>query len=189
MIRSFIAIEMPADLRSRLEATIDELRNLRVDARLSRPESVHLTLKFLGDIRESQIQPIEDALTRSVEDRRPFPIRISGLGVFPYLANPRVVWVGIDGGKELIDLQHDVESSLSELAFPPEKRAYEPHLTLARVKSRRNIAALIHYVESSGSAVALGEFVARGLHLYQSILKPQGAEYRKLASLTFGQSA
>ena len=184
MIRAFIAIEIPGDLRDALASTVSELEKLHIDARFSRPESIHLTLKFLGDIEESRIGEIENALRELLQDRTAFSIRVGGLGAFPYLANPRVVWVGVDGGTALQELQHDVEVGLSKLGFPPEKRAFTAHLTLARVKSRRNVAALIHYVESAESG-DLGEFEARQLHLYQSILRPEGARYSKLVSLEF----
>lgn len=185
MIRAFVAIEIPEDLRSALASTIGALEKLRIDARLSRSESIHLTLKFLGDIEESQVGAIETALREVLEDRSPFSIRVGGLGAFPYLANPRIVWVGVDGEKALPELQHDVEVGLSKVGFSPEKRAFQPHLTLARVKSRRNIAALIHHVESAQS-LDLGEFTARQLHLYRSVLRPDGARYSKLVSLDLG---
>ncbi len=185
MIRAFVAIEIPEQLRIALASTIGALEKLHLEARLARPESIHLTLKFLGDIEESGIGAIETVLRGVLEGRSPFSIRVGGLGAFPYLANARVVWVGVDGGKALQELRQDVETGLSKLGFSPEKRAFQPHLTLARVKSRHNIAALIHYVESAQS-VDLGEFTAGQLHLYRSVLRPDGAQYSKLVSLDLG---
>jgi RNA 2',3'-cyclic 3'-phosphodiesterase len=185
VIRAFVAVEIPEDLRAALTSTIGALERLGIDARMSRPESIHLTLKFLGDIEEAQIGAIESTLREVLEDRSTFPVRIGGLGAFPYLANARVVWVGVDGGEALSQLQHRVDTGLSKLGFVPEKRKFKPHLTLARVKSRHNIAALIHYVESARS-LDLGEFTARQLHLFRSILRPDGARYSKLVSLDFG---
>lgn len=188
-MRAFIAIDLPLELREGLTSALRELKALQVDARLSRPESIHLTLKFLGNIEGQQVEAIEGALEEVLHHQAPFSIRVGGLGVFPYLANPRVVWVGVEGGTALEDLQREVEGCLSPLGFPPEKRAFHPHLTLARVKSRRNIAALIHYVESSHSVDSLGEFTARALHLFQSTLRPEGAEYTKLVTLEFGSAS
>ncbi|MFZ0427010.1 MAG: RNA 2',3'-cyclic phosphodiesterase [Acidobacteriota bacterium] len=182
MIRAFVAIEMPEDLRHELSESIAALGRLGADVRLSRPESVHLTLKFLGDIEEHQVVPIGKALSELAGNQAAFRVRIGGLGAFPYLANPRVIWIGVDGGSPLQVVQGAVEERLAPLGFPPEKRPFQPHLTLARVKSRHNVAALIHYVESHQAEAPAGEFVARQLHLYQSLLRPEGAQYRKLVT-------
>lgn len=182
MIRAFVAIEIPTSLRESLERTMRRLQRLDLDARFSRPESLHLTLKFLGDIREDQVDAIGIALAEAARVRDPFPISVAGLGAFPQLADPRVVWVGIDGGSPLEELQRAVETGLSDLGFAADTRSFQPHLTLARVKSRHNIAALIHHLESERLGEPLGDFVAREVHLYRSVLRPDGARYTKLVS-------
>ncbi len=183
MIRSFVALPVPDEVRSGLAGLMDEMRRLGIDAKFPRPESIHITLKFLGDVEESRLAEIGTALRETAIRARAFDLGIEGLGVFPHLANPRVVWTGIRcANRGLVDLQRSVEESLQRVGFPVEKREFQAHLTLARIRSRRRIALLMDFVERRSPEVDLGSVAAEEFHLYQSILRPQGAEYRKLQS-------
>jgi 2'-5' RNA ligase len=159
------------------------MSDLGIDARYPRPEALHLTLKFLGDIEESQVPLIGEVLEGVAQRSRQFNLSIEGLGVFPHLSNPSVVWTGIQcEGPFLLQLQQSMDAGLLGLGFPKEGRAFRPHLTLARVRSRRKIALLMDFVERSGAQVDLGSFVAAEFHLFRSILRPEGAQYHRLQS-------
>lgn len=182
MIRCFVAIPLPEDILAELDRVSRQLRDLGIDARFPRPESIHLTLKFLGDVPESVIPDILTTLEARVSRHEPFEVNVRKAGVFPHLANPRVVWLGIEPEDELRQLQLSVEKGLVELGFEKERRRFSPHLTLARVKSRRMIANLMHYVEVHGPSLELGSFAVGTVILYRSELRPDGAVYSQLGS-------
>ena len=185
-IRSFIAIEVPRGLKSRLEEVQRELRRTEADVKWVRPEAIHLTLKFLGSIRQEDVGKISGAVAPVIAGWTPFEIRIQGMGGFPNLRNPRVVWVGVDRGKEsLVSLQQEIERKMAELSFPPENRSFSPHLTLGRVRSSRGRAHLTQAVESR-KGLELGIFQGREVILFRSELKPSGAVYTKLKEFPMG---
>jgi 2'-5' RNA ligase len=179
-IRSFIAIEVPPALKSRMEEILRELRRTDADVKWVRPEAVHLTLKFLGSIRPEDVERISLALSSVIAGGDPFEVRVQGMGCFPNPRNPRVVWMGVDRGKEeLVSLQKAVEKKMSELSFPPEDRPFSPHLTLGRVRSPRGKAGLTQALEKHKGA-DIGIFQAREVILFRSELRPAGAVYTKL---------
>ena len=135
-IRSFIAIELPDELKlklGQLEAQLKSGQQLRV--KWIDPNSIHLTLKFLGDIGEERVADVVAAVERVTGRADPFTLRTSGVGGFPNREQARVVWVGLTGDLEALGaLQKAVEGALSGLGFPAERRSYFPHLTLGRVR-------------------------------------------------------
>jgi 2'-5' RNA ligase len=183
-VRTFVAIELPDPILARLE----ELQaRIKEDVppglvRWVRPEGIHLTLKFLGDVPVAQIEGLARALQEACAPHGGFTVRIAGLGCFPNPHRPRVIWVGVEEPSgALARLQHDVERALTPLGYPPEGRAFSPHLTLSRVKGggREALEALGAYV--SRSAVTVGEMQASAVHLMRSDLRPSGAVYTALA--------
>lgn len=182
MIRSFIAIAIPAGIEKGLEAVASDLKQLRINARFTRVTSIHLTLKFLGDIEASRVERIGQVLEKSAQKIGRFTVSIEGVGVFPSLKRPRIVWVGVREEPMLVSLQRDIESNLEILDFEVEKRLFKPHLTLARIKSSKGLPDLRAYLEDEGPEFAIGSFEVHDFHLYQSILRPQGAEYRQLST-------
>ena len=179
-IRSFIAIEVPRELKSKLEELQRELRRTEADVRWVRPEAIHLTLKFLGSLRQEDVEKISRAMAPVVTLWKPFEVCIQGTGCFPNPRNPRVIWVGIERGKEtLSSLQQRVEKELAELSFPPEDRPFSPHLTLGRVRSPRAKTGLCRAVEKY-RGVEIGTFQAREVILFRSELRPSGAVYTRL---------
>ena len=185
-MRSFVAISLPEGAIRALRRVQDKLkRTLGSQAcRWVQPENIHLTLKFLGDIPISDLSRIAGALRESCGAYAPFEVCLSGLGCFPNLLRPRVLWVGIGGDvAALSHLQQSVEQALSELGYPPEGRPFSPHLTLARVRNgarRADVAALGQTV----GTLSLGE-VARipveHVLLMRSDLRPGGPNYTELA--------
>ncbi len=182
MIRAFVAIDLPESVRENLEKTARQLESLDLHGRTANVGGLHLTLKFLGNIDEDQIPPVNDALRSCGERVRAFELRVRGVGVFPHAARPRVIWAGVEANDVLTDLQARVEAGLGEIGFSPEKRQYHPHLTLMRLKSTRNHKELLRYLREEGKQQQAGSVSVEEFHLYRSILKPSGAEYQKLAS-------
>jgi len=182
-IRSFIAIEVPPELKARLEELQRELRRTDADVKWVRPEGIHLTLKFLGSILREDIEKISMAIGPVISGFEPFEIRLFGMGSFPTSRNPRVIWVGVDRGKEEVSsLQRAIEDKMAKLSFPSENRPFSPHLTLGRVRSGRGKLMLSQAIEAN-KEVEVGTFWARKVFLYQSELKPSGAVYTKLKEL------
>jgi 2'-5' RNA ligase len=193
-IRSFVAIELPDDARRALAALQRDLKaQASPDAvRWSRPESIHLTLQFLGDVAPGQIEKIVSALHEVCADPSPFAFELAGVGVFPNPNRPRVVWVGvIEPSGVLLALQKGVNQALAPLGFPPEERRFTPHLTLgraARRASRQELAELGAMVARS-EVGSVGRVVADHISLMKSDLRPGGAVYTPLAVIPFGESA
>jgi 2'-5' RNA ligase len=183
-IRTFVAIELaPAilerlgDLQSRMQQDLPPKL-----LRWVRPEGIHLTLVFLGEIQVEQADRVAEALRQACAGHGPFSVSIAGMGCFPNTRRPRVVWVGVDEPSgALARLQRDIEGALEPLGFPPEGRRFSPHLTLGRVKGggRQALEALGTYVEQA--KVRVGEMRVEAVHLMRSDLQPGGAVYTELA--------
>jgi 2'-5' RNA ligase len=186
MIRAFIAISIPESILRRCQALSDGLRALKLEGRFARTPSIHLTLQFLGNIEEVKITPIEKILRETGRDIMPFNVEVRKLGVFPNRSRPWVLWIGVHPVDAVSDLQGRLQEGLNPLGFSGEDRPFHPHLTLLRLKSRKNVSALIDYVEGAGADEQAGLLKVKEVHLYQSILKPDGAEYRKLATARLG---
>ena len=186
MIRAFIAIQIPDDLLKRIETEAKRLKNLRIDARFTKKSSIHLTLKFLGDIDENLVASVGDALQESARALDRFRLGIEGLGVFPIRKTPRVIWIGVRKEPMLVELHQQVEANLQGLGFETEGRPFRPHLTIARLKSSKNLAGLEDFIVMEGAEFKIGTFEVGAVHLYQSLLYPDGAEYRQLSTHTLG---
>ncbi|MFC1982964.1 RNA 2',3'-cyclic phosphodiesterase, partial [Chloroflexota bacterium] len=137
-VRSFIAIELPDELKSGLSRLQAQLKSVgQFPAKWVDPYSTHLTLKFLGNIGLDRIDDITKAMETATLGVSPFHLEVKGLGVFPNLRRAQIAWVGIDGEVDrLKQLQQRIESNLAPLGFAPESREFTPHLTLARLRDR-----------------------------------------------------
>jgi len=178
-IRAFIAISLPREYQDGL-AEIRESQKRRLRSKLSwtRPGNWHLTLKFLGDVEEKQVGAIKRFLSNV--NFKAFTLQAGGAGFFPPGKNPRVLWVGVEQGKEACtDLAKAVEKALLELGFAKERRGFSPHLTLARVRQ----AAYDPWEEilKDISAVSWPAFTVDRFVFQQSVLGPQGPAYTALA--------
>ncbi len=178
-MRAFVAIELPEEIRLALRQEQSRFRLAAPEARWTRPEGIHLTLKFLGEISDGQIAGVTEAL-QQIESIEPFRVAAKGFGFFPDGRRPRVFWAGLEAPAELAQLAAGVERALEPLGFPREKRAFSPHLTLARFKVPRPQPALEQLLGERGEAL-LGEFKVSEFFLWESRLSPQGAQYRKVA--------
>jgi 2'-5' RNA ligase len=185
-VRAFIAIAVPGSVLRSCEEIIAQLRKLDLQGRFAKTGSIHLTLQFLGNIEKDQIAPIGQVLEQAGSGVDPFDLEVGQLGVFPHLAHPRVVWIGVEAVDGLMALHSKIQEGLEPLGFPPENRDFHPHLTLLRLKSRRNLGGLSEYLQAEGPRQRAGVIQVGEIHLYQSILKRQGAEYQKLLTFVLG---
>jgi RNA 2',3'-cyclic 3'-phosphodiesterase len=178
-MRTFVAIELPEAVRAELGRQQHALRSPARDARWTRPEGMHLTLKFLGEISEAQLAPLRAALA-ALGPFAPFDVEVKGFGFFPDARRPRVFWAGVEGGSRLAELAGSVEGALEVLGFERERRAFNPHLTLARFKTPHPQPALAEAIEQLKDS-SFGRFAVSEFFLFESQLSPEGARYQKLA--------
>ena len=185
-IRSFLALDPPEEVLREIGAVQNRLRKLiEGDVRWVRPEGIHLTLKFFGDISGGDVANIATVVEKAAEGERPFSLAVIGAGVFPDPHRPRVLWLGMNGDVErLLVFQKGVEQALLQIGFPREQRPFRPHLTLGRIKTSRGLIGLARALEK-GEEYTAGRFVASGLSLIQSELTPRGAVYTKLKWFPF----
>lgn len=154
----------------------------------TRPESIHLTLKFLGEIDPGRVEEISRVLEGAAKSHPRFIVSAGGVGGFPTLKAPRVVWVGIDGGPELKGLQTDIDGRLGDIGFERDGREFTPHLTLCRIKSMADSRAL-GGLASGLKAEKMLDFEAGSFILFESRLNPRGAVYTALKTFTLGGGA
>lgn len=186
VIRAFIAADLPEDLRHALDRVMRHLKSelKGVPIRWVPPENIHLTLKFLGEVSQRNLPFLIELLQGEVADQRPFEFGVGGLGAFPDIRRPRVIWVGVKGPKELHDLHHAVENAMEKIGYARETRPFEPHLTLGRV-SRNASPEEVRRVSEVLRAVQvgfLGSALVEEVYLYRSDLRPTGAVYTRLAT-------
>jgi len=189
MIRSFIAVELPQETRDALAFVQERLRQRGAGIRWLNPNSIHLTLKFLGNVASNQVDEIAAAVARELRGEQPFTLSAAGLGIFPDKRSPRVIWVGIQGEVErLRHIQALLESTLEKLDFAREQRSFRPHLTIGRVKDRRRCQGLLQAMASL-QLPECKSFDVDQIILYKSDLRPTGAIYTKLHCLPLSASA
>jgi 2'-5' RNA ligase len=185
-IRSFIAIEIPEDIQDAMGRIQERLRSADVNVRWTQPHSIHLTVKFLGDVPDADIPKVCEVMKSVSSLRRPFELTACGLGSFPAKGAPRIIWVGFSGELDaLAKLVDDMERGIADgLGIPPENRAFHPHLTLGRVKSSRDAERLRKLMDQCDPA-ELGTFTAEGVTLFMSKLSRDGSIYTPMAETRF----
>ena len=179
MIRTFIALPIPDDLKKCLEDAISSLRSRNSSVRWVRPENIHLTIKFLGHISEDLVKPMSMELDKTLEHYGEMDLTLSGLGVFPNIRRPRVVWAGLEGDTEqLVKMALSVDATCAGLGIHKDKRPFSPHITLGRLKVPSMIDLDIHLRRKS--------YRAKEVVFYRSELLPQGARYTVLHTSNLG---
>lgn len=186
MVRAFIALDLPAGVHRALAGLQQEWQQTAAPVSWIKPESIHLTLKFLGNIANDQVGEIQEYLRRIAITTAPFRLQPLGCGAFPSIKQMRVLWVGLQGGTEaLLQLQKAVEEALVPLGFAPEGRPFRGHLTLGRVKGRRHLQLLQEAVLRRQGFQAEA-FDVTDVVLYRSELRPEGARYTALLRAPLG---
>jgi RNA 2',3'-cyclic 3'-phosphodiesterase len=182
-MRTFIAIEIPEETRQGLRDAQQVLRTDAVDAGWPKPEGIHLTLKFLGEVPDARIPEITNALTAAATGTGRFRLAVQGTGTFPNARNARVVWAGVSGEIETLNrLQAAVEDAMERAGFERENRPFTPHLTLGRIKyirSRETWTRALDQVKD----LSLPAFDVTSFILMKSELKRTGAEYAQIAKI------
>ncbi len=180
VMRLFIAIELPEDIKQAIAKVQEQLRSSGASANWTRPEGIHLTLKFLGEVPDAKVQEIMAAISGAAQGTGKLDLKVAGAGAFPNVKAPRVLWLGLSGDLEkLTVLQAAVEDAMERAGFEREERKFSPHLTLARVKflkPRDNWAAMIGGIRNAD----LGGFTADRVSLMKSELRRDGAVYAEV---------
>ena len=189
MIRVFLAVELSPNIQEKLFALQRQLKGTLPPINWVRPESIHLTLKFLGYVDPSLVSQLLSALEPIGENHSPFSIDVQSLGVFPQVKHPRILWVGLTGNTQALhDLVFEIEAVLETHGFPPEEKAYHPHLTLARIK-RENAKVGLALIQTRvlESDQHLGTLIVDRFTLFQSDLDSSGARYTLLWTVPFSE--
>jgi 2'-5' RNA ligase len=175
-IRSFLALDPPEEIRGEIALVQSRLRKfISGDIRWVRPEGIHLTLKFFGDIFADDVENIAAVIEKAAAGERPFSLAIGGAGV----------WLGMNGDVErLVVFQKGLDQALRQIGFPSEERPFRSHLTLGRIKTSKGLIGLAGALEKREEYTA-GRFIASGLSLMQSELTPRGAIYKRLKWFPF----
>ncbi|HUI40684.1 MAG TPA: RNA 2',3'-cyclic phosphodiesterase [Terriglobia bacterium] len=182
-MRTFVAIDLAESVRAALAKEQARLRSAcarNSELRWTRPEGVHVTLKFLGEIPAERVAAVTAAL-EALRGFGRFEVEAKGFGFFPDARHPRVFWAGLEAPSALGELAGRVEAALAIIGFAAEDRPFRPHLTLARFRTPRADPDLAAALESTGS-ISLGRFEVDEFFLFESKLRPGGAEYLKLAA-------
>ena len=186
VIRTFIAVDLPPHVLDALGQISSQLQEKLPDTpvRWVNNEKMHLTLKFMGDISTENIGMVKKILQTEASKRQVMEIGIGGIGAFPKMRHPRVIWIGVEAPTDLFDLRRGIEDGVARLGYNYDKYEFTPHLTLGRISRKasardvRTVGNVLHDFQVGFIGVARIEAV----HLYRSDLKPEGAEYTRLFS-------
>lgn len=182
-VRAFLAIVIPPTIQRALAQHITRLQRLTgANLRWVAAENIHLTLKFLGKVETSRLEILQNAVRQVCAEQARFEISIGGLGAFPSLHRPRVLWVGVQAPPELARLQQNLEQAATQVGFPAEAGAFSPHLTLGRVREPIGSISLntLRAALNSTRIETLGAAPVDFIHLYRSELLPDGPRYSLL---------
>jgi 2'-5' RNA ligase len=185
-VRLFVAVNLPDEERRRAWAAAAPLRAAHLPVRWLGEQALHLTLRFLGEVGEERVGPIGEALVGAARAARPFTVTLGGIGAFPSVAKPRVVWVGIEHHPALELLANDVELALMGLSFEPELRPFNPHVTLGRVERSARPGAFSAFPQLAAGIAYEGTTTVASVDLMQSTLGPHGASYSVLSRAPLG---
>ncbi|MGQ9499439.1 MAG: RNA 2',3'-cyclic phosphodiesterase [Dissulfurimicrobium sp.] len=188
MARIFIAIEIPDNCRGLIRERLDAWRLCQADIRWVKPDNLHFTLKFLGEVTEDQIEIICLASRNIAASHKVFSVSLAGTGVFPCPRNPKVLWIGAMGDLDMFcSLQNALDLMLEKAGFKRETRPFSPHLTTGRVRSRRKIAVFLN--EYLKEKIESAPFTVKELAVYKSEITGHGPLYHLLARYPLGYAA
>jgi 2'-5' RNA ligase len=197
-MRIFVGIDLDPEVRARISRFLEGVQGFAPEARWVRPESLHITLKFIGEQPPERVEAITERLRRVGGSA--FEIHVAGYGFFPTAKAPRVFWIGIHGGPQLAELAGSIDMATAELGIPREDRPFSPHLTLARgvgrsgsPKRRKGDSPNATFAVLEKRLAAMGELdfgklTADEFILYQSQLSPKGSKYTKLQRFALNHS-
>ena len=184
-MRIFIAVEIPEAIKEKISYIEQELKGEVEKIKWVNPELVHFTLKFLGEISEEGLRKVKEITLQIARKYSPFTLNIEGMGVFPGYSSPRVIWIGVDEGKEMIGkLAEKLDKELGKVGFVREKREWVPHLTVGRVKFLREKEKLKELIYSR-EKIEVGKMKVENLSIIQSHLSPKGPIYKTIEKFSF----
>lgn len=186
-VRAFIAIELPSIIAKSLEEIQDNLRDTTNKIAWVKPDNIHLTMKFLGNIETDKAHAIEKILKNIVSQISIGKLSVKGVGAFPTINNPRVIWVGVEDDKNLLNIYTQLEEGLASLGFKKEERPFKPHLTLGRIKFLKDKKGLKERLEKLAD-IKFASFIADSLILFKSELTPEGSLYTKLKEVKLAKN-
>jgi 2'-5' RNA ligase len=182
-IRSFLAFELPVNIKKTVLKVTGEIRDSGLDVRWVKAENIHLTMVFLGNVKMEGIEGIEEEVRNVCPVYGSFDIALKGMGCFPNRRRPRVLWLGLDGEIERMSHFRDgLQRALKAFGIKEEKRPFRPHLTLGRFRSTRKMGSRLEELLSEYAALESPVESLNELYLFKSDLNPRGAVYTKLKS-------
>ncbi|MCJ7627063.1 MAG: RNA 2',3'-cyclic phosphodiesterase [Longimicrobiales bacterium] len=184
-MRLFIAINIPKKERDRIHRSARVLRENGFPVRWVPAELLHLTLRFLGEVRPGSVSSVEEILSGVARTTDPFSIGIGGIGAFPTIRRPRVLWMGVDPSPALRGLYQDLEWALSEQGFGRETRAFHPHFTLGRATADKGAGAFRGLDVLASESICASEATVRKFDLMESHLSSSGPRYEVKSSFLF----
>ena len=185
VVRTFVAVLLADELRKRISEVQEQVKKLAPDVKWVAPGNFHVTLKFLGDVPEDALDGVFSAVEEAAGAFSPFGFSMLGLGAFPNARNARVVWAGIqDGREQLAELAAAVDAKLAKLGFPKEERDFKSHITIGRVKTSRRLDDLARGIGEI-DAGDLGSQTVSSVAVMQSDLRPDGPIYTPLRVIEF----
>lgn len=182
-MRSFVAIELPDEIKNKLNSLQEQLKSCAADVKWVAAGNIHLTLKFLGEIKEEKQPAIAKILDETVNSKPPFQIEICALGAFPGIDSPRVIWLGIgSGGKETKEIVQELENRFEKIGIPKEGRPFSSHITIGRVRSSLNRQQLVQKLKEAENKIRRVnlKFNAAKITLFKSALTSKGPIYEVL---------
>jgi 2'-5' RNA ligase len=182
-LRAFIALTIPETILASLSGMQRSMRTRGLKIGWVRPENIHLTLKFLGDIPKTAVPSVAGALCDAACGLPPVSLLVQGMGVFPGIKRPRVLWAGLGG--DIVGLRHlfgRVEAALEPIGWAPDRRGFKAHLTLGRIRKPIDGQQLTKVLSEVGGYAPIG-FTARRMVLFKSDLRPEGAAYTALSEI------
>jgi 2'-5' RNA ligase len=186
-LRAFIAVELAEAVRRNVAALAAEFRRLGADVKWVEAENIHVTVKFLGQVEESDLRAICRVMDEAVAGIEPFGLAVAGAGSFPPGRRPRTIWVGLEEeAPHLTEIHRRLDSGLTALNVPPDRRGFAPHVTLGRSRSERGLDRLAAAIAAAAGR-RLGEQQVDALTLFQSDLTPEGPVYTPLYHAALGR--
>ena len=181
-IRTFISFDTPQSIRNEIYALQSQLKNSHADVRWESQEKFHATIKFLGNVDEQQLSRVISTIEENVNRYHRFEIVYQGLGAFPAVRNPRVIWVGCENADGTLEkIKNELDDVLLPFGFEKENRKFHPHITLGRVKSSKGVTNLTPMLENltfEPRTTTIGEIL-----VMKSVLKSEGSVYSVLKSI------
>ena len=185
-MRAFIAVDLEKKIKENISRFLEKLDTGLRNVKWIKHQGMHITLKFLGEVCEAKIQKTGEIVGRITAEFQPFSLKIKGTGTFPHAKrNPRILWLGVESDQTLLSLQEKMETGLENLGFLKEKRKYNPHLTLGRIRTNFKLQPILDELERHREDM-FGEMTVKKILLFQSILKPSGAEYKIISEFELG---